>query len=207
MELISIPFASAEDFLQNVDSGSRPGPFYSTRRQDLKVGSAVLMEISFPELPSPTYLRGILREAHSNLGYSVTVLPTNENSFSFAVEVARGEIDADKARPRVHNRVPVSVPVDCRIEGRRLMWVEAQTVNLSPGGAFVRSNEAPEVGARVRMVIGPTTRGDRFLVYGAVASRGTAGFGVRFSSRVDGDAGRLRQVLRKSAEAGKVAFA
>lgn len=207
MELISIPFASAEDFLQSVSIEIRPSLFYSTRRDDLKVGSAVLMEISFPELPSPTYLRGILREAHPMLGYSVAVLPTNEHSLAFAIEVARGEIDAEKAQPRVHNRVPVSVPVDCRIEGRRLMWVEAQTVNLSAGGAFVRSNEAPEVGARVRMVIGPTSRGDRFVVYGEVASRGTAGFGVRFSSRVDGDAGRLRRVLRKSAEAGKLAFA
>jgi len=204
MELVLVPFSSAQDFLLNAGDNDRPTLFYPTRRDDLLVGSALLVELSYPGLPSATLMRTVLRELHPGLGYTLAVMPRDQAAFRFACRLARGDEDA-APMPRIHPRVPAELPVDCRIDGQEITWTAGRTQNLSAGGAFIRSREAPDIGSRVRMVLGPTPHGDRFVVYGEVTSCSDDGFAVKFSSR-DLDAARLRRTLRKSAESGTMAF-
>jgi len=208
MELVSVHFDNANDFLAAyTETNGKSALFYATRRDDLIAGQAVLAEIDFPGLPNHALVRSVVGEVTHRQGATLWLSPQDYPALRFAVEFALGNIEVQQTYPRSHARIPAALPIDCRIEGDNPAWVASQTEDLSAGGVFVRSNQTPTIGTRVRLVIGPTSTGERFLVYGKVAWTGPGGFGVRFSTRGHADARRLRSQLRRSAEAGKVAFA
>jgi len=207
MELVSVHFDTANDFLASYsEANGKPALFYDTRRDDLVPGQALLAEIDFPGLPNHALVRSVVGEVVPN-GATLWLSPQDYPALRFAVEFALGNIEVQRTYPRSHARIPAALPIDCRIEGDSPAWVASQTEDLSAGGVFIRSNQSPSIGSRVRLVIGPTPTGERFLIYGKVAWTKAGGFGVRFSTRGHADARRLRSHLRRSAEAGKVAFA
>src|SRR5690606_2024112 len=115
---------------------------------------------------------------------------------------------------RGQRRIPAVIPVDCLIDevdepaGERLV---GRTQDVGGGGVFIRSSAAPSVGTRVRVTLGPTPdSGDRFEFEGRVAWIGAdaqpdRGFGVRFD-RGSRDGRRLRTLLRRAYERGRVSF-
>ena len=167
----------------------------------------MLAEIDYHGLPNHALVRGVIGEFEPGEGATIWLSPEDQAAVRFAFEFARGNVQVSRTYPRSHSRFPTTLPIDCRIEGENPTWVASETEDLSAGGVFIRANQSPNIGTRVRVVIGPTRTGERFLVYGKVAWTRAGGFGVRFSTRGHSDARRLRTLLRRSTEAGKVAFA
>ncbi|MBT8493045.1 MAG: PilZ domain-containing protein [Deltaproteobacteria bacterium] len=208
MELVSVHYTSAADFLSAYSTtNGKPSLFYRTKRDDLTPGTSVLAEVNYDGLPNHLLLRCVIGEARADRGFTLWPAPLDRGTLQFAVQFATGEIEIKTTYPRSGDRFPTTLPVDCRVEGKNPIWMASQTEDLSTGGVFIRSRQTPAIGSRVRLVIGPSKDGERFLVYGKVAWSRSGGFGVRFSTRGHTDARRLRTHLRRSAQAGKVAFA
>jgi Tfp pilus assembly protein PilZ len=208
MELVSVHYDSAADFLAAYSTThGKPSLFYRTKRDDLTPGTFLLAEVNFDGLPNHILLRCVVGEARPGKGITLWPAPLDREPLKFAVQFAKGEIEIKATYPRAGDRFPATLPVDCRIEGKDPMWLASQTEDLSTGGVFIRARQTPAIGTRVRLVLGPSQEGERYLVYGKVAWTRSGGFGVRFSTRGHTDARRLRTALRKSAAAGKVAFA
>jgi hypothetical protein len=205
MRLLTVSFSRAKDFIFALaQNGKNASLFYSTKRTDLYPGDSVLVELDFPELPNKALIRATVGEVATGDGATLWLSPKDAHTWQFAAELARGNVQAEATTNRRGDRIPLELPVDCRIESETPKWMASKTVDLSKGGAFIRSLEKPEIGTRIRMHLGPTASSkDTFVVYGIVAWTNEDGFGVRFRSQGRDDARRLRTALRRSRETGK----
>lgn len=209
MRLVTVAFDSSDDFLAHYSDAYPHGAVFCRTRARLSLREQVMVEVSFPELPNRALLRGSavsLRESH---GAWVRFEQDDQATAEFVVRCARGEISPETVE-RTHRRFPATLPVDCRIDeidaSDRLV---SRTHDLGAGGAFIVSRRPPPVGTRVSLTIGPDdTSGHRFSIDGRVAwiRRDTTahGFGVRFDLKGDHDTARLRVMLRRAAETGRL---
>jgi Tfp pilus assembly protein PilZ len=212
MRLLTVAFGSRAEFLACYTARLSPGGLFCPTRASFRADEELVVEVGFPGLPNRTLLRGRAHTRSSGLGGWIRLDPADARARDFLLAVAQGG-GSDEPFERGHPRIPAAVPVDCRIDEvdePSAERVVSQTHDLGGGGAFIRSVAPPAVGTRVQVVLGPTAdSGTRFQLEGRVAwirrdDRAARGFGVRFDR--GGDAGRLRTMLRRAWETGRVEF-
>lgn len=205
MKLVTLSFASAAEVL----AVTRDSSIFFRTRTELELGEEVVMEVRFAQLAEPVVARGAVTQLSESGAW---IRFADEASISFLRAAARGAVGWLSQRERNNPRLPVDLPASCRVEGPgSLEEFEAMTIDIGSGGAFLRAGRAPEVGTRVRVVLGPTPdKGEQFVMFGDVAWTGKVGeedgFGVRFRN-LAGDGMRLRQRIRRSRETGEILFA
>lgn len=104
-------------------------------------------------------------------------------------------------RPRRYPRARVNIRFEIAYRGRK---GQAFSRDLSPGGAFLRTDRAPEIGStielRFRLPGDPTPMACDGVVRsgtpGIAAGFGLTGFGVEFRGLPDADRERLERFVR-----------
>jgi Tfp pilus assembly protein PilZ len=214
MRLLSVGFGSGAEFLASFSERLAAGGLYCPTRARFAPDEELVIEVAFPGLPSRTMLRGRAHSRSIGEGGWVALDPGEAPARDYLLAAARGA-GSDDASERGHRRIPAALPVACRIDELdepRPDQVHGRTLDVGGGGLFVRSASAPSVGTRVEVVLGPTAdSGARFHLDARVAWTRTShdaarGFGVRFERGCD-DARRLRAMLRRAWERGRVEFA
>ncbi len=215
MRLLTCAFASAVEFLDCYSVESAEGVLYCRTRSALEIGEELVVEVAFPGLPNRTLMRGSVAAVRRGRAAWIRLHPGDAHGRDFLLRLARGELQPSDQVERGHRRIPVALPVTCRIEeiddppSERLLGT---THDVGGGGAWVESSAAPAVGTRVSIVLGPMAAGgETFRLDGRVAwlRRDTRahGFGVRFDPKQSRDGRRLRAMLRRACESGWVGFA
>jgi Tfp pilus assembly protein PilZ len=215
MRLLTCAFASATEFLDCYTVESAERILHCRTRSALEVGEELLVEVAFPGLPNRTLIRGAVEALRPGRAGWIKLHPGDAHSCEFLVRLARGELQPSDPIERGHRRIPVALPVTCRIEeiddppSERLLGT---THDVGGGGAWVEAAAAPAVGTRVSIVLGPLPEaGDTFRLDGRVAwlrrDARPHGFGVRFDPKQSRDGRRLRSMLRRACESGWVGFA
>lgn len=210
MRLVTVAFVSGEEFLAHYSDAYPHGAVFCRTRAKLSLREQVLVEISFPQLPNRALLRGSavsLRESH---GAWIRFEEHDRATAEFVVRCARGQLLPETIE-RSHRRFPAALPVNCRIDeaDAHSENLVSQTHDLGAGGTFIHSRQPPPVGTRVSLTIGPDeATGERFTIDGRVAwirrDQAAHGFGVRFDLKGDHDTSRLRVILRRAAETGRL---
>jgi hypothetical protein len=124
----------------------------------------------------------------------------------FLIAHAQRPVDRPELVTRHFERFPLHVRCDWRLAGTG-QRIPSSTADLSSGGAFVRTPAPPPVGTAVVVALG----GDEGLeITGRVVWRRAqpddAGMGIDFAELTAPAARRLRELLRASAERGRVAL-
>lgn len=202
MELLAAHFETRAAFLDGLGDRHGKCSLVVATGSSAAAGDQVMAEIDVPGIPNAILARAVVGERRSG-SLVLWISALDRAAVLFAARCARGE-DLE-VTPRAA-RLPASLPVDCQLGAAAPTWLASQTVDVSASGVFVRAKHAPASGTPVRLVIGPTPSGEHFLVYGHTAEARPGGFGVHFASRGESDARRLRAVLRRGTETGKVAF-
>jgi Tfp pilus assembly protein PilZ len=211
MRLLTVAFGSPAEFLACYSPALSTGALFCPTRACFRVEDELMVEVAFPTLSTRTVLRGRAHTQSTGQGGWLRLDPADARAQEFVLASARGTM-VDDASERSHLRLPASLPVDCRIDepdelGERVI---SRTHDVGTGGVFIRGSSAPAVGTRVAVVLGPATSGGRFQLGGRVAwiakDRRARGFGVRFDQRPGADGRRLRTVLRRAWESGRVEF-
>jgi Tfp pilus assembly protein PilZ len=208
MRILPAYFAGSDEFLAAYRSEAPEfdGPALAVRtRMELAVGEHVLAEIALPRLPNREHLRAEVAGPGPD-GEGVWLIIAREDRAALDFIVATAHRQAGRAVTRHHERYPVALPCDWQVAGDKTR-VLSLTEDLSAGGVFVRAFAPPEIGSEIFLSL-PTTRLGPLSLHGHVvwARRdGQAnGMGVRFSSATEADARRLRELLRRSGESGRV---
>jgi Tfp pilus assembly protein PilZ len=212
MRLVAVAFRSGESFLAHYSDAYPHGAVFCRTRAPLSLRDEVTVELAFPGLPNRALLRGIAVSLQAGVGAWIRFHEADHSTAQFAVRCARGELAPEDAVERTHRRFPAELPVDCRVDEVDEVLpdrVVSRTHDLGAGGAFIVSNTPPPVGTRVSLTIGPDRlTGQRFSIDGRVAwirrSEHTHGFGVKFDPKGDHDTARLRFLLRRAAETGRI---
>lgn len=215
VRLLTCAFASGGDFLDCYSDESVDGLLYCRTRSGLEIGEQVVVEVSLPGLPNRTSMRGEVAATRAGQGSWIQLHVGDAHGRDFLLRFARGELLPGDQVERGHRRIPVAVPVTCRIEevdepaGQRVLGT---TRDLGGGGAWIESPAPPPVGTRVSVLLGPMSPAVGTLrLDGRVAwlrrDRGARGFGIRFDPKGSRDARRLRALLRRACESGWVGFA
>jgi len=212
MRIVTASFSTGSGFLTEY----RQGPPTSLRvptRMELDEGEAVILDLRLPGLPNPELVRARVQQAEGD-GYRLEFAVDEEPTLAFLAHHAQRPIDRPELVSRQFERFPIEVPCEWRVVGN---WdqVPSWTIDLSSGGAFVRTAEPPPVGTplvlRLGGPLGPTPTGDAGIeLHGRVvwrrASDQEPGMGVDFSQLTGTGARRLREMLRVASERGRVAL-
>jgi Tfp pilus assembly protein PilZ len=212
MRLLTVPFLSSAEFLSHFSSKHPDGALFCRTRTELEVGEAILLEISFPGLPNRSLVRAEVLSLESGKGAWLTFHPDDSTTRDFLVGLARGELEVTAKQGRSHDRFPVRMPVAVRVtdgeggSGEHTIVSEAHTEDVSASGLFIRSDRAPAVGTVVQLSL-ESADGGRFTLDGEVSWVNPDGFGVHFRDKRREDNRRLRTLLRRASESGRIRFA
>ncbi|HUH04265.1 MAG TPA: PilZ domain-containing protein [Kofleriaceae bacterium] len=213
MRLLTVPFFSSAEFLSHYSGKHPDGAIFCRTRTDLEVGEAILVEVSFTGLPNRALLRASVLSLEAGRGAWLALDPADVSTRDFLLRLARGELEVTEKMERNYDRFPTSLPVAIKVTSPATTneVSQSQTTDLSASGVFIRSATPPPVGARVQLVIdapGPT---GAFSLEGEVTwvrnSPTEQGFGVHFRDKRGEDNRRLRALLRRASESGRVRFA
>ena len=212
MRLLTVAFGSAAEFLACFSARLAPGGLFCPTRARFALDEELVIEVGFPGLPNRTMVRGRAFTASSGCGGWVRFVDDDARAADFLLAQAKGQ-PADDASERYHLRIPAAMPVDCVIDEDdepAQGHVVGRTQDIGSGGVFIRSSSSPSVGTRLQVVLGPSAAGDRFQLEGRVAwirrnRKDDGGFGVRFDRHAR-DGQRLRTLLRRARETGRVVF-
>jgi Tfp pilus assembly protein PilZ len=209
MRILPAYFARSEEFLAAYQP-ERPefdGPALVVRtRTDLRQGEHVLLEVAMPRLPNREHLRAeVAGPGPDGVGVWVVIAPADWAALGFIVASARKL--TKRVITRHHERYPVTLPCDWQVAGETTR-ILSTTEDLGAGGVFVRAYAPPEIGTEVVVAL-PSTRSGSLTLRGQVAwirkdEEGGAGMGVRFLSTSEADGKRLRELLRRAGENGRV---
>jgi Tfp pilus assembly protein PilZ len=213
MRFVTCAFGSAEDFLASYSRDYPEGALYCRSRSDLELDEEVLVEVAFPGLPNCTLVRGAVVAVERRRAVWIRFNAADAHRRDFLLGLAQGEIPPGEQVSRGHRRIPAALPVTCRIDevDDPAEQVYGHTRDVGGGGVFVHSVTPPATGTRVALLLGPTRAGERFALHGTVAwirhDPRAHGFGVRFDTRGDHDGRRLRTLIRRSWERGRLELA
>ena len=210
MRILPAFFASGEDFLRDYRAAAPefdgPALLYRTRGE-YTVGEDVMIEVNLPGLPNRVRLVGqIAGPGPSGNGVWVCMSLDDRPSLDFVVAQARKFGGAAVARH--HDRFPLALPCDWRVTGGTSR-VLSTTEDVSAGGAFVRALAPPTIGTELTVELSGASRGT-LVLHGQVVwvrrDERMGGMGVRFADATGDDARRLREMLRRASERGRMAL-
>jgi hypothetical protein len=175
-------------------------------REAVTIGEAVRVEIGFGALSDEVEIDGLVHAVEPGIGAGaptvvIRVDDDHRSRVRFAAAVLGGE---RTAASRTHRRIPTDL--ECR-------WTQgtfehqSRIIDLSHGGAFIRSQFCPKIGATV--VVQLPDLGGRPLRLDAVVTwvRATgpqAGFGVNFKLRDRNLAQQLHRMVREQERSAAV---
>lgn len=210
MRILPAFFASGEDFLRDYRAAAPEfdGPAVLIRtKTELAPGADVMLEVHLPTLPNRVRMVGqVAGPGPGNRGVWVVLQADDRPSLDFVVAHARKFIGTAVARH--HERYPLMLPCDWRVTGGQAR-VLSTTEDLSAGGAFVRAFAPPEIGTEVTVELSGPAPGPLVLrgqVVWVRRDERLSGMGVRFATPTGDDSRRLREMLRRSSERGRVAL-
>lgn len=218
MRLLTVAFLSSAEFLSHYSEKHAEGALFFRTRTELEEGEAVLVEISFAGLPNRALVRANVLSIEQGKGVWLAFDPADASTRDFLLRLARGEVVVTEKMERAHSRFPASLPVAIKVEqneadsGSQAAVSESQTLDVSAAGVFIRASSPPPIGTRIQMMIGPAPGADeeKFILEGEVAwireEEGEEGFGVHFRHGRNEDGRRLRTLLRRASESGRVRF-
>ena len=210
MRILPAFFASGEDFLRDYRAAAPEfdGPALLIRtKTEFPVGADVMLEVHLPGLPNRVRMVGqVAGPGPGYRGVWVVLQADDRPSLDFVVAHARKFIGTAVARH--HERYPVTLPCDWRVVGGQSR-VMSTTEDLSAGGAFVRAFVPPEIGTELTVELsGPAP--SPLVLHGQVVwirrDERLSGMGVRFATPTGDDSRRLREMLRRSNERGRLAL-
>jgi hypothetical protein len=208
MRILPAYFTSGEEFLRDFQPAAPEfdGPALALRtRIEAVTGEHVLVELAVPRLPNRELLRAeVAGPGPGGIGVWLVFSAADRATLDFAVATARKS--AARGIPRSHERYPIALPCDWQISGDRTR-ILSTTEDVSAGGAFVRAYAPPEIGTELVVEL-PMTATGALKLHGHVAwirrDEHTSGMGIHFSPAPADDARRLRELLRRSNERGRV---
>lgn len=212
MRFLTVVFASHEEFLAHFSDRYPNGALFCPTKAKVQLRSKVIVDVSLPGLRQPARLRGQVISYSSGQGLWVAF--DNQSTATVDYLKEAGVQEAQERLSRAHSRYPASLSVSCRIDedNPETDTLHGKIVDLSRGGAFVSGSDAPLVGTRVSLDIGPSSNSESvYRVHGRVAWVGKVdahdGFGVRFDQRGSFGAAPLRTMLRRASETGRLQLA
>lgn len=215
MRLLTVPFYSSAEFLSHYSSKHPDGAIFCRTRTELELGEAVLVEVSFTGLPNRALIRASVHSIEAGRGAWLAFDPADTSTRDFLLRLARGELAVTSKIERNYDRFPASLPVAIKVTSAAsaddAVVSQSQTSDVSASGVFIRSATPPPVGARVQLVIDAPGPSGTFTLEGEVTwvrnNPAEQGFGVHFRDKRGEDNRRLRALLRRASESGRVRFA
>lgn len=210
-KILQARYTDGKDFLDDIDPDMGPGGTirYETKIP-LSVDEHVVLEIIFPELPGRVLLRGRVGAAQTSpLAAVVNISPEDVEQRKFLEDVARGEIDPASSVGRRYYRIPLEIPVDWQVMGKGDVVISS-TDDVSGGGVQIRTQNPPPVDTDVVLLLSLDDKKEKQLrIPGRVAwvrqDDSFSGMGVRFDAESTEEKKKLRDLLRKSMERGRIA--
>jgi Tfp pilus assembly protein PilZ len=201
VRVLKARFRDAEAFLEAYSDQEPRGSLFCPTTTALEEGQEVVVEISFPELPNKTMLRGHVLSWRSALprlrvraGAEVAFDGVDDDKRLFLLEVAAGKRqDAVKRR---HARVPVEVPCRWRLADAA-ETAEATLCDISIGGAQLITDEQLEIDSDVVLELTAPGGAQPMSIAAKVSNTLDRAYGLRFVYRDGGGSRRLREVVRR----------
>ena len=208
MRLLTLTFHSAEKFLRHYSEQYEMGALFYRTKSEVEAGEEVLLEIAFPGLPNRALVRGEVLGPKED-GIWIAFHRNDGSTRDFLVKLARGEVEITDRSPRAHSRFPADVPVSYKDRAGSGDMRHARAIDLAAASAFVRTDEPPEPGTQLELVLGPLgDEAETFTVHGEVTklrNDDDPGFAVHFDAQA-ADGPRLRRLLRTASETGRVSL-
>jgi Tfp pilus assembly protein PilZ len=208
MRLLTLTFQSAEKFLRHYSDQYEVGAVFYRTKSEVESGEEVLLEIAFPGLPNKALVRGVVLGPKED-GIWIAFHRNDISTRDFLLKIARGELEITNRSPRAHDRFPADVPVSYKALSGPGEMRHARAIDLAAASAFVRTDEPPEMGTRLELVLGPLgDEAETFTVQGEVTklrNDDDPGFAVHFDAQA-ADGPRLRRLLRTASETGRVSL-
>jgi Tfp pilus assembly protein PilZ len=209
MRLLTLTFRSAEKFLRHYSDQYEAGALFYRTKSEVEAGEEVLLEIAFPGLPNRSLVRGVVLGPKED-GIWIAFHRNDVSTRDFLLKIARGEIEITDRSARAHDRFPTDVPVSYKELAKSGEMRHARAVDLAAASAFVRTEEPPEAGTKLELVLGPLgDEAETFTVHGEVTKLRNddeyRGFAVHFDAQA-ADGPRLRRLLRTASETGRVSL-
>ncbi len=210
-KILQARYTEGKDFLNDVDPDHGPGGTirYQTKIP-LKINEQVVLEVIFPELPSRVLLRGRVGsiQTSSPLAAVVNISTEDVEQREFLEGVARGEIDPASSVGRRYYRLPLEVPVDWQVSGEGDVVISS-TDDVSGGGVQIRTQNPPPVDTEIVLLLSLDDHKEKQLrIPGRVAwvrqDESFSGMGIRFHAESTEEKKKLRDLLRRSMERGKI---
>ncbi len=205
MRILKARYRSGDEFIAHylplLPGG---GLFYPTREQ-IPVGTDLIVEIRFPELANRQMVRAFVAwrrpgrhrtGLRAGLGLELQIAENRRRDFLLAV--AHGELHDQVARR--HRRLPVTLTADWRVALDRETH-SSNVEDIGPGGAFLRTTEFLPPGTEIVLDITPPGSLRPLAIAGKVAwtrhTTGEEGLGVEFKTRDAGGTRRLKELVRR----------
>jgi len=205
MRILKARYRSGDEFLEHyLPSLPGGGLFYPTREQ-VPVGTDLILEIRFPELANRQMMRAFVawrrpgrHRTGLRAGLGLELQPAETRRRDFLLAVAHGEVQ--DVTPRRHRRLPVTLTADWRVALDRETH-SSNVEDIGPGGAFLRTTEFLPPGTEIVLDITPPGSLRPLAIAGKVAwtrhTTGEEGLGVEFKTRDAGGTRRLKELVRR----------
>ena len=215
MRILQAKYQSGSAFLDDVlpaegeDGEKRGRRIRHKTRIALRKGEPVILEVAFPGLPNRVLLRGRVTATDRGDGQATLVEIDGEDrtALDFLMEQA-SKGSREGVRPRKHDRVPLGLPVDWRVEGSGDVIISS-TDDVGIGGLQIRTLSPPPVGTELtlRVALDPPD-GEEVAIPGKVVwvrqDEDFQGMGVQFLPTDAQDKRPLRELLRGILDRGEV---
>ncbi len=211
MRLIAVPFSSPGEFLAHYSDKRAGGALFVRTRATFELYETLLLEVSWPGMPNRVVLRASVVSDVPRKGVWAELDQLDSTTKQFMLAIARGDLDSRTKLPRHSERFPAAFPVGLRIADTDQASGDGHTEDLGRGGAFVRTKSPlPPIGTPVELIFdqlsGDTLRLDAEVAW--VRDGGEAGgVGVRFANGTQAGLRRLRTLLRRASETGRLQLA
>lgn len=201
MQILKARFYSREEFDEAYQADLPNGGLFVPTTTPLITGDQVVVEVFCKGLPNKVLLRSEVKSWRPALprlriraGALCAFLPEERDKRSFMLAALDGTVQARKRR---HVRLPVSLPMNYRIEGS-LDSHTGELLEISLGGALLRT-DAPMPPLSADVVLEVLLPGGAVPVQlsGRVAYHAESGAGIKFIYRDGGGSRRLREFIRR----------
>ena len=205
MRILKARFRSGDEFIENyLPALPGGGLFYPTREQ-IPVGTDLLVEVRFPELANRQMMRAFVawrrpgrHRTGLRAGLGLELQAQESRRRDFLLAVAHGEVQDMTARR--HRRLPVALIAAWRVALDRETH-SSHVEDIGPGGAFLRTTEFLPAGTEIVLDITPPGSLRPLAIAGRVAwsrhTTGQEGLGVEFKTRDAGGTRRLKELVRR----------